>query len=113
MYVSVRYQRLLESHVPGASCLPVRKDEDESGNAHSFFFQQCEVSENQGLKSRRFGKGRQKNFSGDFETALLPALAHGLADGLSRAASDALQGYQPQASWKIVPKEDFVAKVSY
>lgn len=33
---------------------------------------------------------RKKILSEDFETALLPALAHGLVGGLSRASSDAL-----------------------
>lgn len=56
---------------------------------------------------------RKKIFSEDFETALLPALAHGLVGGLSRASSHASRGDWPWASWIIVPKEDFVAKVSY
>ena len=48
MCVSVRYQHLLESHV----CLPVQKDEDEKGNACSFFFYQCKVSQSCGLTSK-------------------------------------------------------------
>lgn len=56
---------------------------------------------------------RNKMLSEDFETALLPALLHGLVGSLSRASSNVLQGYWPWASLIIVPKEDFVAKVSY
>lgn len=56
---------------------------------------------------------RKKILSEDFETALLPTPVHGLVGGLSRASPDVLQGDWPWASWTIVPKEDFVAKVLY
>lgn len=36
MYLSVRYQHLLESHMPGALCLSMQEDEEDNGNAHSF-----------------------------------------------------------------------------